>query len=378
MSGKKNRKELTATECRQDAGERVKKLKSQWTIFLRTGLVVTAAAIAVIVGTIAWFMANDKVGGTGTKIRASGSVYDLAAEGTDVADTKGRYDGLLDTASGDPVTLNGVSYIATNDDKNSITWAITSGTNMRNEQDTGRGIEPGSAGSMTFYIIPHKDGPLSVQLELSLIGYSGDETAVNSGELTKIGPSLQQLLEGHLLLFAGYDPDKNTYKGWISEDASIWTLSLDSENTIFLTRDESGRIVWTAEKVEKDTAYPVTIYWIWPEMLESYLMKPGTYTGKRPLLFPGDTDTEHSSDPETLPDQLYKTMCEEKTSVTFNRYFRWENISEFREDVTPEKLANLRKSFNPVIYGTIAAYYNSADQYLGENVRYVKLKLDTR
>lgn len=62
MSGKKNRKELTATECRQDAGERVKKLKSQWIIFLRTGLVVTAAAIAVIVGTIAWFMANDKVG----------------------------------------------------------------------------------------------------------------------------------------------------------------------------------------------------------------------------------------------------------------------------------------------------------------------------
>ena len=86
----------------------------------------------------------------------------------------------------------------------------------------------------------------------------------------------------------------------------------------------------------------------------------------------------NSSDPEALPDQLYKTMCEEKTSVTFNRYFRWENISEFREAVTPEKLANLRKSFNPVIYGTIAAYYNSADQYLGENVRYVKLKLDTR
>lgn len=36
---------------------------------------------------------------------------------------------------------------------------------------TDQGIEPGSSGSMTFYIISHKDGPLSVKLNLTLTGY---------------------------------------------------------------------------------------------------------------------------------------------------------------------------------------------------------------
>ena len=48
----------------------------------------------------------------------------------------------------------------------SISWAITNDSNMQNKTD--QGIEPGSSGSMTFYIISHKDGPLSVKLNLTL------------------------------------------------------------------------------------------------------------------------------------------------------------------------------------------------------------------
>lgn len=95
-------------------------------------------------------------------------------------------------------------------------------------------------------------------------------------------------------------------------------------------------------------------------------------------MFPKDSSAENEDDPGTLPKNLYTTMCTTSSGSTFNRYFRWENEAAFKESVTPEKLANMRENMNPAIYGEMSAYYNLADQYLGENVRYVKLKLETR
>lgn len=379
MPGKENRDEMTPEECRQDAENRKKKLKSQWIIFLRVGVIAVVAFIAVVVGSIAWFMSNNKVGGTGASIQASGGEYDIAAVGVDAQSTIGRYDELLDSKPGEPTTVEAQSYIATNDNKTSITWAITEGTNMKNMQNTESGLEPGSCGSMTFYIIPHKNGQLDVKLDLTLTGYTykGDKEPVSSGDITKtdpIGPKMQQLLEGHILLFAGYDKSRNAYSGWISDDADAWSLSLDAENNITLSRNDSGDIIWSAEKIEKDKAYPVTIYWIWPEILESYLKKADNKS-RHPSLFPNDSSAD---DPGALPGDLYATMCKISSGSTFNRYFRWENEAAFKESVTPEKLANMRENMNPAIYGEMSSYYNLADQYLGENVRYVKLKLETR
>ena len=116
---------------------------------------------------------------------------------------------------------------------------------MQNKTD--QGIEPGSSGSMTFYIISHKDGPLSVKLNLTLTGYqvegwdpsaatkkgADDTLTVTVKSLKEADSTAQQLLEGHVLLFAGCDkPDSNStvsyslYKAWISEDAEPWTMTL--------------------------------------------------------------------------------------------------------------------------------------------------------
>ena len=72
-------------------------------------------------------------------------------------------------------------------------------------------------------------------------------------------------------------------------------------------------------------------------------------------------------------------MCETGTATGTNagsnRYFRWENQETFRETVTEGTLLGLRKEFHAFVYREAAAYYDSADQYLGKNVQYVKLKL---
>ncbi len=377
MLWKKKKEELTPEEYRQQAQEEMQNLKNQWKIFFRTGIFLFAAVAAMIILGIAWFVSNNKVAGTGTSISASGSDFDLAADITGAASTKGMYDKLLDVPPGTKIKEQ--TFLATNDTNNSITWAITDDSNLNN-QTGANGIEPGSSGSLTFYIISHKDGPLSLTLDVTLTGYSyggeDDKEPTTSADITQLksDDKAQKLLEGHVLLFAGYDSDtdsaQKTYKAWISEDAEAWTRSLDKDadekTSVSLSRDADGKLTWTAENAVKETAYPVTLYWIWPERLESYIMSAGAYTGRRPLLFPDDT---------YLPQNFFTTMC---TADDSNRYFSWKEVGTFKTTVTPDVLSNMRTNFNPVIYKSISEYYNLADQYLGENVRYIKLKVEAR
>ena len=274
------------------------------------------------------------------------------------------YDELLDVHPGTETEMKEQTFLATNDTNNSITWAITDDSNLNN-QTGANGIEPGSSGSLTFYIISHKDGPLSLTLDLTLTGYgySGEE-ATESSQLGTIDNKAQKLLEGHVLLFAGYDSGKKYYEYWISKDAEKWKQSLGEG--VSLSGGADGKLTWTAEKAVKGTAYPVTLYWIWPERLESYIMRADAYTGRRPLLFPDDT---------YLPKNFFTTMC---TADDSNRYFSWKEVGTFKTTVTPDVLSNMRTNFNPVIYKSISEYYNLADQYLGENVRYINLKVEAR
>ena len=201
---------------------------------------------------------------------------------------------------------------------------------------------------------------------MTLTGYSGTENAQKPEDLTEVKKDIQQLLEGHILLFAGYDAKTNSYQNWISDDAGKWNVNLGTENNnISLSRDEQGNIIWSAENAAKDTAYPVTLYWIWPEILSSYLVTDQQYTGNRPILFKTESD---------LPDDLYEKMCRTGS----NRYFLVTDPNEFSTVVTADRLRQMRMNFNPAIYGNMSVYYNMADQTLGENVRFLKLKLDAQ
>ena len=93
-------------------------------------------------------------------------------------------------------------------------------------------------------------------------------------------------------------------------------------------------------------------------------------------MFQDDWNKDSENHLTELPSALYKTMCE--NSGTSNRYFYWKNDENFSNTVTEEKLSLMRTNFNPVIYGTLAVYYNQSDEYLGKHVRYVKLKLEAQ
>lgn len=401
MLWRKKKKDHTPEEYREKAQEQIQDLKDQWKTFFRTGPIVIAAAIVMIAVSIAWFVSNTKVDATGVQIRAAGSEFDLAAEAkTDVESATGAYDNLLPVSPGAKLSIGDKIFGYTGEGKTSISWAITDDSNMQNNKDLG--IEPGSSGKLTFYIISHKDGPLSVNINLTFTGYhvegwnstAATNTAVNLSDLKELDKTTQQLLEGHVLLFAGYDEKSNSYKAWISDDAESWNMTL--ENTCIkasnvgndtesseaalsgaplLTRNKDGSLTWKIDQAVSEAAYPVTIYWVWPEMLESYLGKE--QNTRYPLLFPKDSsDTDKLC---ALPQNLFTTMCATGTNnEKSNRYFRWEDQETFSTTVTADKLSQMRNKYNPAVYGAIAAYYNLADQYLGRNVQYAKLTLDAQ
>ena len=372
MQRKKKKEELTPEEYRQQARDEISEVKAEWKVFLRTGIIMFAALVAIIIACIAWFVSNNKVTISGTKVQSAGSEFELAAAAKpDSESSTGAYDNLLDVQPGTETSIESQKFLATDGSHTSITWAITDDSNMNN--NTEDGIEPGASGQMTFYIISQKNGPLSVTLDLMLTGYTGEETAETLSDLQKANEKAQQLLKGHVLLFAGYDSAANSYKGWISEDAGPWSMTLDSGGGV-LSRTENGKLTWSVQDAKKGRAYPVTIYWVWPEMLGSYLVKNQSSIGKRPVLFPEDWN-ESSNHLTELPETLFATMCNSEDN---NRYFYWKESKDFTETVTKEKLSQMRTNFNPVMYGTLAVYYNQADEYLGSNVRFVKLKLDAQ
>ena len=387
MRWKKEKEELTAEEYRQKAQEQIELLKNQWKIFFRTGIIVVAAFIVMIVASIAWFVSNTRVDATGVAIRPADMPFDLAAAGTKstASADRGMYDKLLTVSPGASREIERKKYWSTDGSHTSICWAVTPESNMNNTGEAGKptGIEPGSYGKMTFYIIPNKDGPLKVTLDLVLTGYQiadakKNEENVTKNDLTEVtDPSLQQLLEGHVLLFAGYNEKARCYKGWISEDAGEWSMRLGSETEAAVLESKSGKLTWNNTNAKKDTAYPVTIYWLWPERLESYLRKADGYSGKNPLLFPEDPSSEENA-LSALPENLFETMGEVDENLSSNRYFRWEDSAKFQENVTKDTLSQIREKFNPALYSMVAAYYDSADQYLGKNVQYVQLKLDAQ
>ena len=374
MSDKKEKP--TSEEYRKEADEHLNAVKDVWKVFGKTGIFVLAAVIAMIVFGVAWFVNNSRVQMESTSVSSAGSDFELAVLGTE-----GKWDSKLasDVQTGGEETIDGKLFRATGNGNSSIRWAISSSSNINN--DTEEGIRPGAKGELTFYILPKRTGNLSVSLKLALTGLE-EKVEGSKTSTAAVSEVIQDLLEGHILLFAGCEGNSSysTYSGWISEDAEPWIMTLNQDGGNASLRFETdGKLTWECY-VESGKAYPVTIYWIWPEVLGEFIFKDGVNIGQRPVLFPDDKEDVSEKNPSALPSSLFKKMCEIEADAVSNRYFRLPSgDTDFSKICSEEILQNMRKGdFNISAYRNLCAYYNSADQYLGETVDYMNLTLDAQ
>lgn len=343
--------------------------------------IVFVSATVLITVSVAWFANNRQVQANEMAIQPSAEGFEIASEGS-----KGIYDknGVLSEGFTSPSetfttfdgnTLNGFK---TSGEHAFISWAVNDSSNMENlDKNSESYLVPGSMGSMKFYIIPGASGELTVNLQLTLQGLK--ENQDNPGTYIDVDKISQNLLEHHLLLFAGKEDD--SYNHWISPDSDGWRkqtgetlngIDLDythneSNATAKLSYDPSNNnLEWSGSNLIENTAYPVTIYWIWPEVLGQFIFADAR--NNQPTLFPDNY----------LPDNLFSNMAKVEGDSSSNDYMMWNNsIDSFRNDVTTDNLISLRNGTgNMTVYQKISVYYNRADQYIGENIRYVRLTLD--
>lgn len=281
----------------------------------RSLLLATAALGVIAFACYAWFVNNTSVTGSLGSVSAKGSIFELASKGSN----GGQY-----TASTPPeyVVEKGEDWKKDNSTigtstagKSAIVWQLDKDNNshLNNiEGITEQGIRPGSFGTLQFYVIPQIDGSLNLQFDLELIPVLNSDS-----NLTVNTDTLNQLMHGHMLF--SYQCDKST----------------NSNNTLIPLENPSFTLNFDDVKVDQEIL--VTLKWIWPNLLADVK---------------GD-NLQGVCDGASIVDLMKKIPS----------YFFYNDGKQ----VDSPDLNNKFQEYNN--------YFNAADQYLGERINWLIVRM---
>lgn len=285
---------------------------------VRSAFLALAALGVIVFACYAWFVSSGTVTGTVGSVRIDGSSFELASVGG-----VGVYDNLMPTDCTEPgenwkLDENTPGKIT--GEKSDILWRISSDSNLENSEGK-TGISPGSEGQMQFYIIPKRNGDLTlkVDVELAPLDKDGKQITMDDDE------TLNWLLRGHFL-FAykcekaqGYNPNN--------------TPTLIAYNNSFFNL--------TFTDVKEDEPILVILYWTWPLLLKNIIQND--------LFDNVEVGPAVQGWMKATPDRFFYDEGKPISEPDFDNF-----TQQFRQ------------------YNN---YYNNADQYIGDNVQSLVLRL---
>lgn len=175
---------------RQDA------LRAAQKQIIRSLLLALAALGVIVIACYAWFVRNTTVSGALGSISAGSSTFELASVGT-----AGAFDGIISDESnvtGESWEYNGDAGTITSGTKESILWKIGQSSSHLGNDSNSTGIEPGSSGTLQFYVVPKRPGDLELTFTIEMIPLA---VASENNEFTPINnDDATNFLKGHLLL----------------------------------------------------------------------------------------------------------------------------------------------------------------------------------
>lgn len=215
---------------------------------VRSAFLALAALGVIVFACYAWFVSSGTVTGTVGSVRIDGSSFELASVGG-----VGVYDHLMPTDCTEPgedwkLDENTLGKIT--GEKSDILWRISSDSNLEN--GTGQtGISPGSHGQMQFYIIPKRDGELTLKfdIELAPLDKYGKQITMQEDK------TLNWLLRGHFLF------------AYECKEAQ----GFNQNNTPTLIAYNNSFFNLTFKSVKEDEPIRVTLYWTWPLLLKNII-----------------------------------------------------------------------------------------------------------
>lgn len=315
-------------------------IRRLWKEMLKTGAFLVATLIVLVIGTIAWFVSNDRTQATTASVSAQHDLLRLATKGDRQIAEMDYLRIQVDRAQPDGTILTTEETLPDGETHpyNKETYYYTDGGAIALRLDGNNvSISPGAHGKVTFYIIPTKEGPIRTTLHLVLAGYelyNDNITSVKKARRVK-DETLYALLSGHILLFENYDPKTRNYSGWLGNPDS-------QENRIFISIDNA----------EIGVPKPVTFYWIWPLRYKSMADD---------LFVKGSEEYKNIFAPwlsrQTKDESMSRYDIE---NYYFNRIFLTNRKSEDLSD--------------PVFTNDA---YNRADEYIGTHADYLFLSIQT-
>ena len=330
----------TAAEYRQAADEHVRTLKDFWKDFLVSGLFVLAAIVAIF-ACLAWFAANNRVSAAGSSISANGPRFILS--GTQ-GGTAGTYD------SKDNYTSDSTSL------------AVNNLFNLNNMSTDGS-LSPGSAGQLQLNVKPLCNDLHDITVEMTWeisVQTSAAGTATDTSNNEEIINSLKDLVRGHILVFQNKDPS-----GFYSNPLvpTTTTVTQDGASVAVVTQSFTIPAASFRAKDSNNTTetFPKTLYWIWPEQFKSYVRTGNAGYGGN--LFASADVTGYA----VLADNINKNHA---------RYFRADSTSVPGQ--APGTVPAVEAGMSSAYVETCASYYNNADEVIGKNIKYVRVRFTAK
>lgn len=336
MSGMDRHSELqrhmTAAEYRQAADEHVRTLKDFWKDFLVSGLFVLAAIVAIF-ACLAWFAANNRVSATGSTIGAKGPRYTLTAEGEGESDAHVGYYERPERTDTEKQTIAGL------DTADAMT--VTLGSNLNNE--TAGSLYPGARGKITFTVKPLVSDLDGVTINLSrLLKVTGNVVVEDGKTLTSDAQTLLGLAKGHLLFFT------SCQNGYYSGRVVDSKIRIDKSE--FCKKGSSE----TTESKE------VSLYWVWPEYFQNFVLTGNTNYYKNLFAAAGDAKSDYGA--------LQADMNEHKA----NYFYGAANGTSAAN--APAVSSSMSFSDTAIC----SALYNNADEQIGNKVKYIQLRISAQ
>lgn len=322
-------------------------------------IALTAMAAVFLFATLAWFTIGTSTSLKGLNMTANDVPFELKTIGTDVGlneeilTTNGYQEGATEYGE------QGTTSNETSGEIQKIYWLMNDESNMDNlkdaetasEDDTSVGINPGSYGSLTFYIVPNVSKTMSVTFNIATKAYDVTQATTDASGHTVAATTTQvtdtntiNYISGHIVFFENRDESSGTYSSLINGGT--------------FTKE------FTFTKGKEQT---VTIYWVWPETFGQFLLS--------------STDSNLSGKTTIFKNDDEKTKFAENMITNYANYFVADTIAE-NGALKSEYQTLIRNmaagaTYTIADFTTLNTAYNSADEVIGTTANRLFVELTT-
>lgn len=354
-------------ERREDAGENstdkiLEEIEQDKKNIKKSSALAFAALIAIIALCIAWFVSNTRVTGTSVSVSADdNNPFMLASVGERTIAEKN----YLKDENGNVCLIEGNSkeyryYIdAKTGQKIDTEQTYYTGTSRLAWHMKGQGnFQPGKGGTLEFYVIPKKDNLTSLTVTLNMSGYAKPEKATKAERVEN--QTVQNLISGHILLFQNLD-DTSGYTGWLgANDSEINKLTINAPIDA-----ETNKAVF-----KKDIPYKVNIYWIWPRYFRNYIY---TLRTTQEDLFTDKIEQGNGSEYQKLIQFINENKSVNSDDNGTGKFFY--NLNGKTDQTNSFENIQINNQMSDAILDACNQFYNQADEYIGNNVKYIYVEM---